>query len=106
MEKGFECHCGIRARAFGEVFKAQKPPNKEYFAIKKLGAGLGGEYTENEINLLKKCTSKFIVKLLDVVQQDDVTWVTDGIITSGADCNGVLLPWLVVFLCLRRYETG
>ena len=63
------------------MYRARKPPHKEYVAIKKLGGVLGSEYTENEVELLKQCASNFIVKLIDVLQQDEVVWVTDLIIT-------------------------
>lgn len=78
------------------MYKARKHPYKEYVAIKRIAVSLEGEYADSEIELLKRCTSSFIVRLIDVVQEDNNIWVTDITIPFRVDCNGVLLPWLTV----------
>ena len=68
----------MSCRDYCEVFLAHKKPNKEVVAIKRTKVVDDELMRKGMLQLLRECSSPFLVKIIDVVWKDDQLWVVHG----------------------------
>ena len=93
-EKGNWKNGRITNRGFGEVFVAKNKTSNELVAIKKVKLNVNYEGVENEAELLKDCSSTFIVRYYGVHVVEDELWVRIWVVGNDEDCDGVLPLWI------------
>ncbi len=66
---------GFRGSPYGEVFVAQDKKSNDLVAIKRLKPIGNGNAIETELELLKECQSRYIVRYYNVVRRKGELWV-------------------------------
>ena len=74
-EKGEWSGRRIRGRRFGEVFAALDKTSNDLVVIKRVKMVMEGTGIETELELLKECQSRFIVRYYDVLRREGELWV-------------------------------
>ena len=62
-------------RGFGEVYLALDKKYKDQVVVKKVQMKVDDSTVQNEVNMLKKCGSKYIVRYFDLVKVGNELWV-------------------------------
>lgn len=66
---------GFRGSPYGEVFVAQDKKSNDLVAIKRLKPIGNGNAIETELELLKECQSRYIVRYYDAIRRKGELWV-------------------------------
>ena len=66
---------GFRGSPYGEVFVAQDKKSNDLVAIKQLKPIGNGNAIETELELLKECQSRYIVRYYDAIRRKGELWV-------------------------------
>ena len=75
MGRGLALSLVCDRRAFGEVYSAVDRGNHDQVAIKVLKRDAYTPHIEREGELLKKCTSNYIIRIRDVIITEEEVWV-------------------------------
>ena len=65
---------GFRGSPYGEVFVAQDKKSNDLVAIKRLKPIGNGNAIETELELLKECQSRYIVRYYDAIRRKGELW--------------------------------
>lgn len=66
---------GFRGSPYGEVFVALDKKSNDLVAIKRLKPIGNGNAIETELELLKECQSRYIVRYYDAIRRKGELWV-------------------------------
>ena len=75
LGEGWACCWWIRHRGFGDVFKAVDEMSSDYVALKRIRRALNTAQLQSESALLKGCNSKFIVRYITMIPNENEYWV-------------------------------